>query len=434
MYRDLQAYICTFKDCPAEPFPTSHEWFKHELDNHRRQWKCHLCQARFDSTSALETHFVSRHPGAMSAGQRKVMLRACEKALTDFDETSCLLCDDWNPPTRAESNSNRFRSHMAKHLQELACEAIPLALEGLEIGDAENEADSVSSLSSHSSVGIDQFIGLEQIYVARPTMPGGGWRCVTPSGQANRLCQSKFSDIQSLYGHFEDIHVKPGTSIDDYLFTANLYVCQTCNRRDTECACGVSAKQLVEWTFFTTKPVDVRRTHTIIEMILRKLEREDESEEEKDEAAAAVGEYENVAGIATQAVEEDVQEKNRPDTKPKSSPQNSGHPDVQLKDDPLRPVDEEELQGESTPQITAEATETKTETPTPLDENTGKGKEVEGNFLHFFDVAGRYFKFPFHLCQTWEVSPHLECIQAGNDLTPGTGHDVFDWSNISSRP
>ncbi|KAK2003846.1 hypothetical protein LX36DRAFT_565467 [Colletotrichum falcatum] len=141
VYRDLQTYVCSFEHCSEGPFQTSHEWFEHEIDKHRRQWKCVLCHAKCSSASALESHFDSRHPSVVSATQRKVMLKACEKPLNRFDTESCLLCDNWRPSSETEGNSNKFRSHLAKHYQDLACEAIPLAIEGLEIKAADDDDD-----------------------------------------------------------------------------------------------------------------------------------------------------------------------------------------------------------------------------------------------------------------------------------------------------
>ncbi|EFQ26818.1 uncharacterized protein GLRG_02638 [Colletotrichum graminicola M1.001] len=141
VYRDLQTYVCSFEHCSEGPFQTSHEWFQHEIDKHRRQWKCVLCHARCNSASALESHFDSRHPSVASATQRKVMLKACEKPLNHFDTDSCPLCDNWLPSSETGGNSNKFRSHLAKHYQDLACEAIPLAIEGLEIKAADDTDD-----------------------------------------------------------------------------------------------------------------------------------------------------------------------------------------------------------------------------------------------------------------------------------------------------
>ncbi|KAK1596935.1 uncharacterized protein LY79DRAFT_600893 [Colletotrichum navitas] len=155
VYRDLQTYVCSFEHCSEGPFQTSHEWFQHEIDKHRRQWKCVLCHARCNSASALESHFDSQHPSVVSATQRKVMLKACEKPLNHFDTESCLLCDNWRPSSETGGNSNNFRSHLAKHYQDLACEALPLAIEGLEIkaADVIDDDSTPSDDDEHSTTG-----------------------------------------------------------------------------------------------------------------------------------------------------------------------------------------------------------------------------------------------------------------------------------------
>lgn len=68
------------------------------------------------------------------------MVKACETAVTTFDETSCPFCNDWRPPESEDNHSSKLRSHLEKHLQELAREALPLAIDGLEIRD-DNDDD-----------------------------------------------------------------------------------------------------------------------------------------------------------------------------------------------------------------------------------------------------------------------------------------------------
>ncbi|KAH0423237.1 hypothetical protein CcaCcLH18_12322 [Colletotrichum camelliae] len=103
------------------------------------------------------------HPQTVSAGQIKVMVEACERAITHFDDTACPLCNDWKPASTTDNNSSKFRSHLAKHLQELAREALPLAIDGLEIRDdeeasreiqeGESDVESISTSNSNSSHG-----------------------------------------------------------------------------------------------------------------------------------------------------------------------------------------------------------------------------------------------------------------------------------------
>ncbi|KAK1971922.1 hypothetical protein LY78DRAFT_708822 [Colletotrichum sublineola] len=189
VYRDLQTYVCSFEECSERPFQTSHEWFQHEIDKHRRQWKCILCHAKCNSISALESHFNSQHSSVISATQRKVMLKACEKPLNHFDTDSCLLCDDWSPSSETDGNSNKFRSHLAKHYQDLACEAIPLAIEGLEINAADNSDDNSapSDGDEHSTMSEDRNRA-HTVLVGRYIAEGKVWRCVQREGGRDRFC------------------------------------------------------------------------------------------------------------------------------------------------------------------------------------------------------------------------------------------------------
>lgn len=69
------------------------------------------------------------------------MIQAGEQAVTRFDEGACLLCNDWKPHRADAHNKNRFQSHIEKHLQELARDAIPLAIEGLEVRDTQSDEE-----------------------------------------------------------------------------------------------------------------------------------------------------------------------------------------------------------------------------------------------------------------------------------------------------
>ncbi|KAK2008317.1 hypothetical protein LZ32DRAFT_459989 [Colletotrichum eremochloae] len=215
VYGDLQTYICSFEGCSEGPFQTSHEWFQHEIDKHRRQWKCLFCHAKCNSASALEAHFKSQHPSAVSATQRKVMLKACEKPLNHFYADSCLLCDNWSPSSETESNSNKFRSHLAKHYQDLACEAIPLAIEGLEIKAAgddyapsdDNSAapgDDTESKKDLESPGESHFIFLKIVrdtFEAKfqfPFRSGRSW------GDMENVIKTKLSDLDGLSSRIEN--------------------------------------------------------------------------------------------------------------------------------------------------------------------------------------------------------------------------------------
>lgn len=78
------------------------------------------------------------------------MIQVGEQPLTHFGEGACLLCNKWDPKGIDAHNGKRFRSHVGKHLQELAREAIPLSIDGLEVRDSRSDGGSVSEDSQEA--------------------------------------------------------------------------------------------------------------------------------------------------------------------------------------------------------------------------------------------------------------------------------------------
>lgn len=119
-----------------------------------------LCSTKCQSSASLSNHFITKHDKAVTASQRAVMVKAGEQAVTRFDGVACLMCDKWRPPKGGEkkNSSRKFQSHMEKHMQELAREALPLAIDGLEIRDAQSDDDNddieTTSSASHDDIGL----------------------------------------------------------------------------------------------------------------------------------------------------------------------------------------------------------------------------------------------------------------------------------------
>lgn len=102
-----------------------------------------LCNAKCNSSASLNGHFVSEHVNAVPEAQRKIMVKAGEQTVIRFDDITCLICDKWHPQKGgdAKASSRKFQSHMEKHMQEIAREALPLAIDGLDIRDAQSSGD-----------------------------------------------------------------------------------------------------------------------------------------------------------------------------------------------------------------------------------------------------------------------------------------------------
>ncbi|KAG9254620.1 uncharacterized protein F5Z01DRAFT_654359 [Emericellopsis atlantica] len=152
VYSDLSFYVCTFPECSEPAFATSHDWFHHELSQHRKQWQCHLCDVCCVSADNMGAHFDADHQRDILDSQRTDLVGLCEMPIQHFPDDSCPFCENWNPSgTPYSASRKRFRSHLGGHLREIAREAIPLAIEGLEVVEEEEEDDDSSSSDETSS-------------------------------------------------------------------------------------------------------------------------------------------------------------------------------------------------------------------------------------------------------------------------------------------
>ncbi|KAI8663090.1 PX domain-containing protein [Fusarium sp. Ph1] len=146
VFTDLQPYICTLEGCSSGSFSSRHEWFNHEIESHRKQWRCAKCHSsKFTSASSLRDHFDSVHPGSFTNSQWPLILKTCERPLRNFGPSSCPLCFSWDLPEGKAYNAEEFCRHLGSHLQQLALTALPIAIEGLVVlddGDVEETDDS----------------------------------------------------------------------------------------------------------------------------------------------------------------------------------------------------------------------------------------------------------------------------------------------------
>ncbi|KAK0742159.1 hypothetical protein B0T21DRAFT_306590 [Apiosordaria backusii] len=132
VFDDLQPYICTFRGCSSGLFSTRHEWFNHELELHRTQWNCHLCSSKLHSRDLLFQHLENKHQRPISHYQISNIL-ALARPVREFPAGSCPFCDNWMSTGDIKEDSLAFCKHLGRHLQQLALDAVPLSLEGVEI-------------------------------------------------------------------------------------------------------------------------------------------------------------------------------------------------------------------------------------------------------------------------------------------------------------
>jgi hypothetical protein len=142
---------------------------------HRREWICILCNDSnkpCKTAKQLEQHLISAHNGEITSSQFDMLVEACERPIKTFETASCPLCTDWKPLT-TEDNAKNFSRHLARHLQQLALEALPLAVQGLEIQypDEEDDEGEVDSNESDAEDGLSGNVKIQEPEDAKSQVP-----------------------------------------------------------------------------------------------------------------------------------------------------------------------------------------------------------------------------------------------------------------------
>ena len=144
-------------------------WFQHEMDEHRKEWRCQFCSCElFTSVGSLESHIQKEHL-EYTKQQISSLISLCEQMPEAIAASACPFCD-WDarlrerPPTTdthtAETSlkpnilavtPGQFRRHVGNHLEHLALFAIPPTMKESS-GASSNEAAAshVGDLSAKS--------------------------------------------------------------------------------------------------------------------------------------------------------------------------------------------------------------------------------------------------------------------------------------------
>lgn len=81
-------------------FQSRHEWFQHELDNHRKEWHCYLCSNKiaYSSAAQLQLHLRLEHFDNRRQ-ETSAILALCEKPLESIPLSACPFCTwyPWDP-------------------------------------------------------------------------------------------------------------------------------------------------------------------------------------------------------------------------------------------------------------------------------------------------------------------------------------------------
>lgn len=160
-FQDLKAYTCTGQGaCDSKLFGDSQAWLDHELQYHRQQWACILCQqGPFRTKSSYEDHLTQRH-GEFVVGddQLTAFVSAGLRAVYAIPARDCPVCNEWADPMQStipQSDSasmgdvvitvdpKQYRRHVSQRLEQLAL----FALQRHRDGDGNDNTSEGANLS-----------------------------------------------------------------------------------------------------------------------------------------------------------------------------------------------------------------------------------------------------------------------------------------------
>ncbi|KAF8246379.1 hypothetical protein K440DRAFT_366824 [Wilcoxina mikolae CBS 423.85] len=127
---DLQPYACTYPDCDLLEhfFDGREEWYKHETQQHRLEWFCNFeGHPQFAEESDFLTHMELAHDTTFKSGQISLLLSMFQRPSRSL-EGNCNFCLE---------PSTKLKSHVSRHLEQVALFALPRANEVADSDTAE---------------------------------------------------------------------------------------------------------------------------------------------------------------------------------------------------------------------------------------------------------------------------------------------------------
>ncbi|KAK4931865.1 hypothetical protein LTR66_016011, partial [Elasticomyces elasticus] len=144
VFRDLRPYVCTFEDCQngGKLYVSRHDWMHHELQIHRRNYTCKICQKMCSSRTEMSVHLREHYDESIPPSQLGVILDLCNRQADnlDYEKHSCLVCGD-------ELSLSALQGHLAAHMEDIALFVLPNTNAEEDVGDS-NASLRVAKLKS----------------------------------------------------------------------------------------------------------------------------------------------------------------------------------------------------------------------------------------------------------------------------------------------
>lgn len=131
MLDDLQPYVCTYQNCVFgdQFFHSRDEWHEHESQRHSIKWYCNTDDhSQYNNRGDFINHMEKDHDVAFD-DSRFVTVQDMFQRPFRKDEGTCNLC---------MKESKKLKSHVSRHLQQMALFALPRVNETAGSGGAEH--------------------------------------------------------------------------------------------------------------------------------------------------------------------------------------------------------------------------------------------------------------------------------------------------------
>lgn len=134
--------VCTF-DCNLMMFKSRNDWFAHELQHHRREYTCQMCQKVYNKKSSFSSHLTTAHQIGLEGIELEALVLQNKEPIDKVAASACLLCVDWRSSLEDRKRDakrlllnngqhvepygtlNQFRRHLGRHMEQLALFALP---------------------------------------------------------------------------------------------------------------------------------------------------------------------------------------------------------------------------------------------------------------------------------------------------------------------
>ena len=167
VFKDLRPYVCTSERClkAAQLFECRNDWYDHEVQFHRREWYCDDCEESFCAQGDFKDHLKTDHENLFSNSKFTAAINRCEKA--SFDDQPCPICQGLQ-----KYSYTRLRSHLARHMQQLALFTLP-SLIGETTKEVESNGTQPSEGMEDNSVDLSEYFNLSFDSNPYPSSEGG---------------------------------------------------------------------------------------------------------------------------------------------------------------------------------------------------------------------------------------------------------------------